>query len=197
MTRPGYQTARNNQPATSLPGRHHPERRSVYAITPLQHGEISMRLQYHLIALALILSPVPATADPVMWQRFAIPETNAAVDIPTTVFTEDAGKPPTGYGRRFLTSDARADLTVQSVPNDAGDSPAAFLAKMNPPSNIVYKRVTSRFFVVSSFRNGKIWYNRCNFAQRFMNCVLINYPAAEKRQWDSVITRISNTLASR
>ena len=158
---------------------------------------ISMRLQYHFIALALTLSPMPATADPIAWQRFAVPETSAAVDIPTTIFTEDAGKPATGYGRRFLTSDGRADLTVQSVPNDAGDSPAVFLAKMNPPSNIVYKRVTPRFFVVSSFRKGKVWYNRCNFDGRFMNCVLINYPAAEKPQWDSVVTRISNTLASR
>jgi hypothetical protein len=26
--------------------------------------------------------------------------------------------------------------------------------------------------------------------------VLINYPAAEKRQWDSVVTRISHTLRS-
>jgi hypothetical protein len=68
---------------------------------------------------------------------------------------------------------------------------------MNPPSNIVYQRVTPRFFVVSSFREDKIWYNRCNFAGRFMNCVLINYPAAEKRQWDNVVTRISNTLTSR
>ena len=173
------------------------ERRLLYAITPLEHGEISMKLQYHFVALALTLSPIPASADPIAWQRFAIPETSAAVDIPTTIFTEDAGKPPTGYGRRFLTSDGRADLTVQSVPNDAGDSPAVFLAKMNPPSNIVYKRVTPRFFVVSSFRKGKVWYNRCNFDGRFMNCVLINYPAAEKPQWDSVVTRISNTLASR
>jgi hypothetical protein len=29
-----------------------------------------------------------------------------------------------------------------------------------------------------------------------MNCVLINYPAAEKRQWDGVVTRISHTLAN-
>ncbi len=28
-----------------------------------------------------------------------------------------------------------------------------------------------------------------------MNCVLLNYPAAEKRQWDDVVTRISHTLA--
>jgi hypothetical protein len=137
-----------------------------------------------------------AAAQPISWQRFVVPETMASVDVPTTVFTEDAGKPETGYGRRFLTSDRRANLTVQSVPNEAGDSPAIFLAKKNPPADIVYKRVTPRFFVVSSFRNDMIWYNRCNFAGRFMNCVLINYPAAEKRQWDSVVTRISNTLTS-
>jgi hypothetical protein len=137
-----------------------------------------------------------AGAQPISWQRFVVTETMASVDVPTTVFTEDAGKPETGYGRRFLTSDRRANLTVQSVPNEAGDTPAIFLARKNPPADIVYKKVTPRFFVVSSFRNDMIWYNRCNFAGRFMNCVLINYPAAEKRQWDSVVTRISNTLTS-
>ena len=50
----------------------------------------------------------------------------------------------------------------------------------NPPKDIVYKKITSRFFVVSSFRNDKIWYDRCNFAASLVNCVLINYPAAEK-----------------
>jgi hypothetical protein len=143
------------------------------------------------------LSPVKAMTAPIDWIRYQIAETGAAVDIPTSIFTDDAGKPEAGYGARWLTSDRRADLTVQSVANDAGLSPAVFLAKKNPPPGIVYKKVTPGFFVVSSFRNGKIWYDRCNFAGRFINCVLINYPAAEKRQWDSVVTRISNTLASR
>jgi hypothetical protein len=116
---------------------------------------------------------------------------------PNAIFIEDAGKPEKGYGRRFLTPDGRANLTVQSVPNDAGDSPAAFLASKNPPSNIVYQRIAPRFFVVSGFRNENIWYNRCNLAGRYINCVPINYPAAEKRKWDSVVTRISNTLAAR
>src|SRR5258707_4656613 len=155
-----------------------------------------MRLS-RFIALCLALSPMLADAEPISWSRYQVPETGAAVDIPTSIFSEQAGKPEAGYGGRFLTSDRRADLTVQSVPNDAGFSPAAFLARKNPPRDIVYKRVTSRFFVVSSFRKGKIWYDRCNFAGRFINCVLINYPAAEKRQWDSVVTRIRNTLASR
>jgi hypothetical protein len=148
--------------------------------------------------MLLAVCPVAAASTtPIGWQKYVVPETGANVDFPNEIFSQDAGQPESGYGRRFLTADGRANLTVQSVPNDAGDSPAVFLAKMNPPSNIVYKRVTPNFFVVSSFRNGKIWYNRCNFAGRFMNCVLINYPAAEKRQWDSVVTRISNTLTSR
>ena len=157
-----------------------------------------MRTQYFFVTMLLAVCPVAAASTPpIGWQKYVVPETGANVDFPNEIFSQDAGQPESGYGRRFLTADGRANLTVQSVPNDAGDSPAVFLAKMNPPSNIVYKRVTPNFFVVSSFRNGKIWYNRCNFAGRFMNCVLINYPAAEKRQWDSVVTRISNTLTSR
>jgi hypothetical protein len=145
----------------------------------------------------LLAIPAVATAQSLGWQKYTVPETGANVDLPMTFFSKDAGQAEIGYGRRFLTADGRANVTVQSFPNDVGDSPAVFLAKMNPPSNIVYKRVTPRFFAVSSFRNDKIWYNRCNFPDRFVNCVLINYPAAEKRQWDSVVTRISNTLSSR
>jgi hypothetical protein len=156
-----------------------------------------MRLRHHFIAMGLAVSPVVAAAQPVNWIRYQVSETGAAVDLPSSIFNDEAGKPESGYGARFLTSDRRADLTVQSVPNDAGFSPAVFLARKDPPRDIVYKRVTPQFFVVSSFRKGKIWYDRCNFAGRYINCVLINYPAAEKRQWDSVVTRISNTLASR
>ena len=162
-----------------------------------------MGLRCHHVAFAIVSvlaapSPIRAAPAAIDWVRYSVPETGAAVDIPASIFTEAAGKPQgDGYGGRFFTSDRRADLTVQSVANDAGLSPSAFLAQRNPPPGIVYKRVTPRFFVVSSFRNERIWYNRCNFAGRFAHCVLINYPAAEKRQWDSVVTRISNTLAVR
>jgi hypothetical protein len=155
-----------------------------------------MRIQYWLCASMLALSCIAAAAQPASWRRYVVPETGASADIPLSIFTEDAGKPETGYGARFLTADRRANLTIQSVPNE-GLAPARFFATKNPPSDIVYKKITDRFFVASSFRNNMIWYNRCNFAGPYANCVLINYPAAEKRQWDSIVTRISNTLASR
>jgi hypothetical protein len=155
-----------------------------------------MKIRRCLTVLALACLPVAAGAQPVKWQRTVVPESGASVDVPVSIFSEEAGKPETGYGRRFLTSDRRANLTIQSVLNE-GRSPARFLAGKNPPAGIVYKKVTGRFFVVSSFRDNMIWYNRCNFGGAYANCILINYPATEKSQWDGIVTRISNTLASR
>ena len=156
-----------------------------------------MRAQPLAAALAIVaFTPAFAFAGDTEWRRYVIPSTGTSVDMPVSIFSSDAGPPEGGTGRRFFTEDRRADLTVQSVPNPENDSPATFLAKQRPPAGIIYKRITSDFFVVSSIRNDRIWYNRCNRGNGTMNCVLINYPVAEKRQWDSVVTRISQTLRS-
>ncbi len=160
-----------------------------------------MRYALRIIAISLLastvlaLSPFSAMAQQ-NWQRYVVTETGASVDVPRHIFSEEAGKPETGYGGLFLTPDRRANLTVQSLRNDANDTPSAFLAKKRPPPGIVYRRVTGNFFVVSSFRNDMIWYNRCNFAGRSITCVLINYPSAEKKRWDAPVTRISNSLSN-
>jgi hypothetical protein len=147
-----------------------------------------------LFAVLVLLVSTPVAMAGNDWQKFVIPRTGTAVDVPVGLFSADAGPTDDGLGRRFVTGDGRADLTVQAFPNQANDSPAKFLARKQPPSGIAYRRVTPDFFVVSSVRNGKIWYNRCNRSGSYMDCVLINYPAAEKRQWDGIVTRISTTL---
>jgi hypothetical protein len=148
-----------------------------------------------VLLAAATLWPALASAEAPNWKRFEVPETNASVDVPADLFTKDGGKPETGFGAKLLTADGRANMTIQSMNNTAGETPSAFLARLNPPRDIVYKRVTSNFFVVSSFRKGMIWYDRCNFVRGNITCVLINYPAAEKRQWDAIVTRISYSLA--
>jgi hypothetical protein len=149
-----------------------------------------------LAAFLFSLIPSVGFADSTEWRKYVVPSTGANVDVPVSIFTEDAGPPEGGIGRRFFTKDRRADLTVQSVPNPENDTPAAFLEKRRPPAGIQYRRVTPRFFAVSSIRNGRTWYNRCNRANEYMNCVMINYPAAEERRWDAVVTRISLSLAN-
>ena len=149
---------------------------------------------HSLAILIMSLVPMAALAGSTEWRKYVIPDTGAKVDIPVSIFTEDAGPPEGAAGRRFFTRDHRADLTLQSIPNPDNDLPATFLAKKRPPAGIQYKRVTPRFFAVSSIRNGRTWYNRCNRVNEYMNCILINYPAEEERQWDAVVTRISLSL---
>ena len=152
------------------------------------------RRLFSTVAIVGIFAPALGFAGDAEWRRYVIPSTGTSVDMPVSIFTSDAGPPEGGTGRKFFTEDRRADLTVQSVSNPGNDSPATFLAKMRPPTGIIYKKITSGFFVVSSIRNDRIWYNRCNRGNGTMSCIMINYPAAEKRGWDDVVTRISQTL---
>jgi hypothetical protein len=159
-----------------------------------------MRTQCFFVTMLLAVCPVAAASTPpIGWQKYVVAETGANVDFPNEIFSQDAGPPDWGYGRRFQTIDGRANLTVNSIDNNDNDSPASFLRKhfALPPSAAVYRRVTGSFFAVSGFYNKRIWYNRCNFAGAFIHCILLNYPANEKRQWDYVVTQISRTLASR
>lgn len=155
-----------------------------------------MKLIARLLAFALGASASTVSAQPVKWTTYTIPETGTSVQYPSSIFTEEADRPD-GYGLRFRTADGRADFTIQAAPNVSNDSPAVFLAKKHPPPYIQYKRVAPRFFAVSSYKGGKVWYNRCNFSGRLVQCVLINYPAREERDWDDIVTRISLSLTGR
>src|SRR3982074_1036755 len=119
-----------------------------------------MALNRLIAATVLALWPVLASGQARQWRLYVVAESGAAVDVPRDVFSDEAGKPETGYGARFLTSDRRANLTVQSVRNDASDKPSAFLAKKGPPPDILYRRGTANFFVGYSIRNGVLWDHR-------------------------------------
>ena len=149
-----------------------------------------------VIAL-LLFSLIPAVgfAGNAEWRKYAIPSTGANVDIPVNIFTEDAGQPEGGIGRRFFTPDHRADLTVQSVPNPEKTYLQPFSQKGSAGRYPVPAGDVALFRSVKHSQR-RTWYNRCNRADQYMNCVLINYPAAEERQWDAVVTRISLSLAN-
>jgi len=155
---------------------------------------MQLRLGFFLIAFAASTAAAAPTGA-TRWTRYSIPQTGTSVDFPASIFVKTAGHPD-GYGERFRTADDRADLTIQSVPNTANDSPAAFLQKRHPPPQIQYKRITSRFFAVSGYKGDKVWYDRCNFSHRFVHCVLINYPSREEHAWDDIVTRISLSLTA-
>jgi hypothetical protein len=53
-----------------------------------------------LARLVLCLLPAAAGAGTIEWRRYAISSTGASVDIPATIFSEDAEAPEGDIGRR-------------------------------------------------------------------------------------------------
>lgn len=154
--------------------------------------------QIRAVLTCLICLVSPELRGQTIWTRYNLPSGNLAVDLPTDIFSVDAGPSKTALGRIFRTPDARADLTVYSVVNTAGETPAAFLLrKFKPPADvqITYRRLSRTILAISGYHGSTIWYARCNFSGVRVRCVAIDYPASEKLQWDSVVTRISNSLS--
>ena len=130
------------------------------------------------------------------WQTFEVPEFGTRVEYPARIFTAvcEAEK---GGGRRFESRDGRAILSIYARENEDDDTPASYLRKNLRQRTLDYERVTRSFFAISSERDGIIYYSRCNFsrpARGSLHCFDLVYPQAEKRAWDSVVTRISLSL---
>lgn len=156
----------------------------------------AMKSVLRLFAWALVVLSAGASAEPVHWSTYSIPETGTSVDIPISIFSREAGHPD-GYGEKLKTSDGRAELTILSARNRGNETPASFLAKLHPPTDIQYKRVTPRFVAVSGYKGDVVYYSRCNFSTGLIHCVMINYPAREERAWDGIVTRISLSLSGK
>jgi hypothetical protein len=67
-----------------------------------------MKATWAALVLTLAASTLAASAQPVRWTRYNIPESGTSVDFPSSIFTETAGRPE-GYGQRFRTADGPHD----------------------------------------------------------------------------------------
>ncbi len=133
------------------------------------------------------------------WHRYVDPRLGTSVDLPSNIFSIDSGPVQKGSGRQFQSRDGRAKLRVYTLSNRDRDSPASYLKKhLAVNARILhYRRVTSRFFVVSGVRRGSVFYSRCNFetkTQGNIGCFFIEYPESETKAWDRIVTRMSLSL---
>ena len=109
------------------------------------------------------------------------------------------GKRPYVLLNMISTADGRAQLSIYSRPNEAGETPSTYLQNKlrYPRSAIQYQRVTRSFFAISTETDGTIYYSRCNFSANAggaIHCFDLMYPQTEKKAWDGVVTRISRSL---
>ena len=68
-----------------------------------------MGLLHYLTVLIVSLVPMAALADNTEWRKYVIPDTGAKVDIPVSIFTEDAG-PPKG-----VRGGASSQVTIEQI----------------------------------------------------------------------------------
>src|SRR6476620_3056550 len=59
-------------------------------------------------------------------RTFVVHDFGTTVLYPANIFFP-AGRPGKGIGQRFKSADGRADLSVFSLPNEAGETPATYL----------------------------------------------------------------------
>jgi hypothetical protein len=160
-------------------------------------------MRHALIGLAFAaLAAVPGSEAVAVerpgWSRFQDPERHVSFEFPAHIFQQEA----TDGGERgavFSTADGRARLRVFGFVNSRNQTPQSHLAGIPEyqTERFHYVRTTSRFYVASGVRGGMILYRRCNFsprADRRVGCVQLEYPQAEKRAWDEVVTRVSLSL---
>ena len=121
-----------------------------------------------------------------------------AVDYPAGLFPVEAGPTEKGKGQKFRSADGAYEFAAYTLANADKDLPARYLRKnlIVPPQSLIYRRVTEQFFVMSSIRDGRIFYSRCNFSLG-IHCIFLEYPTAEKRAFDPVVTRVSTSLRPR
>jgi hypothetical protein len=171
-----------------------------------------MRSARTLTALLMLLSPqwariVEALPAPlaqggrlnwsVMTDAFG-----AAVDYPASIFTAPAAPPPRGFGQSLVSNDGSARFMMYAERNESHLTPEEYIRRnlAGPQSKLEYRRVTDRFFAISSTTPDDIFYSRCNFpegAAGNIHCIFLSYPKNEKRAWDDIVTRMSLSLRSR
>lgn len=151
-----------------------------------------------LVILPAALAAAMATAALAQaWLTYANDRFGATVDYPP-IFSVRAEPPANGDGQRFLTRDETASLAVYGFFNVLKETPRQMLeSRREAGVAYTYTAAERDSFVLSGTRGDRILYERCVRAgSDIVNCVDVEYPRAEVRQWDAIVTRISRSLRS-
>jgi hypothetical protein len=150
------------------------------------------------LTLFLLTSVLPASAQPsanLGWSELAN-RRGASVDFPGGLFRREVADDPAKLS--FSTADGASRFELFSIENTRRETPSQFARRAdNGRERLSYRRIAGNFIAASTIKDGRVLYRRCNFSRGMIHCVDVRYPAAEKRAWDEIVTRISLSLRPR
>lgn len=155
------------------------------------------RLSWTLALATTLTAGGVASAESPRWATYANPRFGTLIDYPAELFSERDPPPANSDGQRFHSVDGRARLAVYAFYNIDADTPQSYLDKYPADGPTSYRRVTPRFYALSSRRGDDINYQRCNFDGRTdgtIHCFEITYPAAEQARFDPIVKRLGSSL---
>jgi len=148
-----------------------------------------------IVIVTLTFSSNCASVAEERWETYSNPRFGTTADYPADLFTVLDPPPENGDGQGFQTTDGRAHLLIYGAWNAEDDTPKSYFDKKG--TSVTYKHITEHFFVASGMREGKVFYDRCNFSAHpdaAIHCFSISYPEQEKTEWDSIVFRLSRSL---
>lgn len=156
-----------------------------------------MRLSVFLVCLTALAGPTAARDGRLEqgWTEYRNERFGFSLRYPSDLFelekTSEAGD-----GQVFVARDGEARLLVGALPNDKGQSPAAYQDYIAQQSyseyQIGYRRLAGRWFVLSGEGNGKTFYEKVMFscAGRLINSFAMVYPTQQRQIFDPVVEGI-------
>ncbi|MCB1487687.1 MAG: hypothetical protein KDJ88_09530 [Bauldia sp.] len=145
-----------------------------------------------MILAAVATGPALAEA----WQTYVNERFGTTADVPAGW---QAGEPPAnGDGLRFTAPDGSASVAVFGSLQtfDTIDETIAIYEAPVDGETITYRHRDDRGLVLSGTRDDRIFYRRwiLSCGEAVWNGIAIEYPAAEKKAYDPLVTHMSRSL---
>ena len=154
-----------------------------------------MNIRWSILAVCLILAGQAVARDSRLergWTDYRNERFGFSLRYPGDVFEPEKAS-EAGDGQVFISRDGTARLLVGALPNDKGQSPAAYLDYIARESyagyRIDYRRLAGSWFVLSGEGNGKTFYEKVMFscAGRLINSFAMIYPTDQRGLFDPIV----------
>jgi serine/threonine-protein kinase len=146
-----------------------------------------------LTALALLIASSALAQD---WRAYTNPRFGTRAEVPRDWTMGEA--PANDDGRVFTAPDGSATITVYGSLHvlDSIDEAMKIYDTPKDGETVTYRQRGKRTITVSGTRGERIFYRRTVLSCRdqVWNGVAIEYPAARKREFDALVTRVAKSL---
>ncbi|HZP19905.1 MAG TPA: hypothetical protein VFB16_06800 [Bauldia sp.] len=148
-----------------------------------------------LLAAALAVAAIAGAAEAAGWRTYVNERFGATADVPADW---QPGEPPAnGDGLEFRSPDGKATIAVYGSFNSLGTKEEMNIyASPNEGETITYQKRGKTWVVVSGIAGDRIFYRRTMLScqGQIWNGVAIEYPAAEKKEYDALVAHVAGSL---